>query len=130
MIDADSTPRPEYEPEDAHPRWVAAIMAAMAVFVAVGIVVGLFYRRGDLEAGGASPVTGPDRLFQNGPYSKTGIQRSWDELDRAAAAEPDGYAWIDRRAGTVRIPIDRAIDLVCSEQDPQGRRADPREARP
>jgi hypothetical protein len=38
------------------------------------------------------------------------------ELDRFAAEEAArlaGYSWADREKGTVRIPIDRAIDIVA-----------------
>ncbi len=41
----------------------------------------------------------------------------------AAPSSPDGYGWIDRRAGVVRIPIDRAIDLeVEDDARAEGRR--------
>jgi hypothetical protein len=32
-----------------------------------------------------------------------------------------GYGWVDRKAGVVRIPIDRAIDLVARRGVPRGK---------
>jgi hypothetical protein len=59
---------------------------------------------------------GDDELFQHGAQASTDIERSWQEIDRASSVGADGYAWIDRSAGIVQIPISRAIDLVCAEQ--------------
>ena len=36
--------------------------------------------------------------------------REYRALERRAL---DGYAWVDRKAGRVRIPIERAIDLIA-----------------
>ena len=50
---------------------------------------------------------------------------------RADCARPrttalDGYGWVDRKAGVVRIPIDRAIDLVAERACPRARGREPR----
>ena len=47
---------------------------------------------------------------------KTDIEAAWTSVDPNATTAPDGYGWIDRRAGIVRVPIERAIDLVCAEE--------------
>jgi hypothetical protein len=45
--------------------------------------------------------------------------RDYDESHRLRDVERralDGYGWVDRKAGTVTIPIERAYDLVLSEE--------------
>ncbi len=32
-----------------------------------------------------------------------------------------GYGWVDRKAGVVRVPIERAMDLVAERGVPQGK---------
>lgn len=34
---------------------------------------------------------------------------------RADAAKADAYAWIDKNAGTVSLPVDRAMELALAE---------------
>lgn len=38
--------------------------------------------------------------------------RAWREAEERALA---GYAWLDRDAGLVRLPVERALDLVLEE---------------
>ncbi len=35
---------------------------------------------------------------------------------RLQAAELEGYRWVDKKAGVVEIPIERAIELIASEE--------------
>ncbi len=50
----------------------------------------------------------------------TGIEPIWKEPDRLARAHLEGYGWVDRAAGVVHIPIDRAMNLVLAEQKSSG----------
>jgi hypothetical protein len=36
-------------------------------------------------------------------------------VESAAAATLTGYAWVDRSAGTARIPIERAMELLAKQ---------------
>jgi hypothetical protein len=36
-------------------------------------------------------------------------------VESAAAARLTGYAWVDRSAGTARIPIERAMELLAKQ---------------
>ncbi len=49
---------------------------------------------------------------------KTPEERKQLLTDKLAAehAAATGYAWIDQKAGTVRLPIDRAIELTLLDQ--------------
>jgi hypothetical protein len=114
MNEDDSFPRPDAENQDAQPRVVAAVAASLLLLVVLGLFGGriAFVHLGPKP--GAS-TRGADELFQHGIIVKTDVDRSWDEIARAAPSG-DAYAWADRDKGTVHVPISRAIDLVCAEQ--------------
>ena len=102
-------PRPGHEDTDAHPRVVVAIAGALALLIAAGLLVG----RGYVRSHGTAPVMVG---FQHGPEARTSVAQAWADYQRDTAAHLAGYGWIDRPAGTVRVPLDRAIDLVCAEE--------------
>jgi hypothetical protein len=52
-------------------------------------------------------------------------QRDLEALRRAEAERLEGYGWVDRKAGVVHIPIERAMDLLSGEDG--GRRLPARE---
>jgi hypothetical protein len=116
MRNPDPLPRPAYEPQDAEPRVIAATAASLAAVVGICIVVAAVIHSGEAGGRGSGPPAGPDSFFQHGPQAGTAVDHSWAEIDLAVHAHLGGYAWVDRRAGIVRVPIDRAIDLVCAEQ--------------
>lgn len=59
-----------------------------------------------LVRGEARPLP-PEPRLQRAPAQDARAQRELDELAL------DAYGWVDRRAGRVRIPIARAIDLLA-----------------
>ena len=42
-------------------------------------------------------------------------RRNRAAVERAAASKLSGYAWVDRSAGTARIPIARAMELLVQQ---------------
>jgi hypothetical protein len=115
MSNPESLPPPRYEAVDAQPRVVVATGAALACIAAVCLVTGAWvFQRGAPTRQLQSPIPAGD--FRDGAYARTSIEQSWADLDRQSRSHAAGYAWVDRGAGIVRIPIERAIDLVCSEQ--------------
>jgi hypothetical protein len=116
MNDEDSLPPPDCEREDAHPAVAAVLAGSLAAIVAVCILGGYLVAG---HAGNRGPgLPGADGIFQNGTHERTDIDRAWDTIHQQAGTVADSYAWIDRPAGIVQIPIDRAIDLVCAGQKP------------
>jgi hypothetical protein len=124
MNDEDPLPRPKYEREDAHPVVPVVLAGSMAVLTAVCLLCGFFIvgRTGNRVSG----FPGPGGIFQHGAEERTDIDRAWDTVNRSGGSVPDTYAWIDRRAGIVQVPIDRAIELVCAEQKPAPAASEPR----
>jgi hypothetical protein len=49
------------------------------------------------------------------PRLQAAPERDLKALRAAEDAQLNGYGWVDRRAGVVRIPIERALELVVSE---------------
>ena len=112
MKEEEILPRPKCEASDADPRVAAILAGSMAAIVAVGLLFGLLLV-GRPEGMGTEADPG---LFQHGPEARTDIEAAWTALGKNAASVPDQYAWVDRRAGVVQVPIGRAIDLVCAEE--------------
>jgi hypothetical protein len=63
----------------------------------------------------ASPVASALPSEPPAPRLETAPALDLRALRAAEDARLDGYGWVDRRAGIVHIPIERAIDLLASE---------------
>ncbi len=102
-----------YEPSDAAPGTVAAMAVSLAAGVALSLVVSAWCYHGGPKAG--APPLGPAGAFMQGPAQRTGIERDWEAIDRETRDRLHSYGWIDRSRGVVRIPIERAMELVEAE---------------
>ena len=116
MSSAAAGSRPTHEDSDARPRVVVLIAAALAALVAAGLLVGWGFAEAGKGAASQPRVSSP---FHGGPEARTDIARAWADYERDTRAHLSGYGWVDRPAGIVRIPIDRAIDLVCEAEAPK-----------
>jgi len=99
-----------YERKDLDPRVIAGTVAALAVFV--GLVIWL---SGLWGHGGGSRE--PSRGWPVGVETQERTEPG-AELARLRAEEDSrlrGYGWVDREHGIVRIPIERAMELLLSE---------------
>jgi hypothetical protein len=115
MNEPESLPMPDYEPKDAK-SWVIAITAASLVaFVGLGVSVAALLHLKVEHEGSIHVRPSPAELFQNGTEAKTSIEISWTDIDSSVRRHLDEYGWIDQRAGIVRIPIGRAMELVADE---------------
>jgi len=119
--------RPGHEDSDARPRFVGLIAGSLMALVAAGLLMGWVF----VEAGeGAASQPRVSSPFQDGPEARSGVDKAWAECERDTRSHLSGYGWVDKPAGIVRIPIDRAIDLVCAAEarkpaSPAGRPAAP-----
>jgi hypothetical protein len=121
---------PGYEGRDANVRWIVRLglgLAVLTLLVVLGmrLLFDFFVSREkarDLPppplAGSRAPYTGP--RLQVAPAVELGEMRAAEE------AILESYGWVDRDAGRVRIPIERAMDLIVErrlparEASPQG----------
>jgi hypothetical protein len=109
----DTAPRPAHEPTDASPRTVGALASVVVVLVALGIGAGVETVRS--LSGGAAHVL-PASEFAQGAGERPDVELAWERCEREGEARLAGYAWVDRRAGTVRIPLERAMVLVAGDE--------------
>jgi hypothetical protein len=109
---------PARERSDASGRTLAVLALGIPLLIAVALVVG---RQLTLAApgGGRAAALGEAGRFQHGPDERTSIAEDWAQLDRVEGERLHGYAWVDRRTGTVRIPIDQAMAQLAAGEGPK-----------
>jgi hypothetical protein len=112
-----------HQEEDNLPRWkvlVALLTTAVigAIFIAAAVSLNAA-RIADLRPSGFFPERwlGPRRPVGRVRQDVFGELRREPTLAERKERELGSYGWVDRDRGVVRIPIDRAMDLV-----EQGRR--------
>lgn len=109
--------------KDASPSAKALTTLSLLSIVGLCLIAAVWVYRhsGRNEADESTTETG-SRL-QNGLEERTGIEEAWKEQDRRVNEHLAGYGWVDRAAGVVHIPIDRAMDLIVAEQKSSGPRS-------
>ena len=126
MADADHV---KYETEDFSPRgirWFTAGLAVLAVMVLVLMAALLWFLSGGRPPG--QGVVTPSVPAPNmSPEPDLQVASSQDYLNMRAAEEAQlhSYGWVDRQAGIVRMPIERAIELL-TERGLSSRKAEDR----
>jgi len=89
---------------------VLSVIAAAVVLVSAGLIATAWWLViPPLPA--ERPVAEPSPL-EHGLFDRA---TGGDDARAAAAHRLDGYGWVDRGAGLVRIPIERAIDAVVAD---------------
>lgn len=126
-LPADQRPTEEpfvgHETRDVNVRgilWLAAATAIGTVLVAAGLW--LLIQRYQAAARRADPQLSP--LFQaEEPPPPPRLQdapiRDYQEFVREQDQHLDTYGWVDRREGVVRIPIERAMEIVATHGPPK-----------
>jgi hypothetical protein len=112
----------DHERTDANAKWVFVVV--LGLFVCGVALHGIL--AGFLRALKHTPATAD--LWEpvprashpaptNAPYPRLQVSPPLDlkTFQAREEAELHGYGWIDRRAGKVRIPIERAMDLVLTQ---------------
>lgn len=107
-----------YERQDLNPRSIALFGAALAVVIGMAVaLITLFQWLAARQYAGRQPPRPPvaaareaaePRLQVNGPAEL----RAMREAEERAL---NGYGWVDREAGIVRIPIDRAMEILAQK---------------
>jgi hypothetical protein len=109
-------PQGRYEKSDASPRgllYFALIMAAILAATALSLI-GLFkyFQKAENPGSyiaapfaGAQPLPPPPRIQPDPGADMQGYRQSQQDLLNT-------YGWIDRQNGVVRMPIDRAMELL------------------
>jgi hypothetical protein len=111
---------PRHERSDVNVRGVlmaaaALVAAAVVIHLALGVQLDALQRARARQLppppplASAAPEAPPEPRLQTSPEEDLAEMRA---MERAAL---DGYGWQDRGAGVVRIPIERAIEVVAGE---------------
>ena len=97
----------------ARPVSLFTIIFLFAVFAAFLLVVRYFYHPATTSAFNAAP----DNISKDLEWRANAANRrlTLKQLREAEAAQSSGYAWIDQKAGVVRLPIERAMELTARE---------------
>ena len=105
-----------YEESDARPSTIFAWLLGLAAVVAAVVwLVGLLFagldqraaRRDESPARApSSPALPPAPRLQSDPAGELAQHRALE------ARRTEEYAWIDRPAGVVRVPVERAMELL------------------
>jgi hypothetical protein len=115
---APEAPRHAHEESDVNIRGIVIFTAALAATVALIIVVTTVILNG-LQARRPKEVRMPASVepIQAPPEPRLQTTPSEDLATMRAREDEilDHYGWIDRSDGVVRIPIERAIDIVARE---------------
>lgn len=111
-----------YERRDMQPRTVGLFGLGLVAFLAIsGLLIAGLFLAFDAWITGREPPP-PPLAAQRRPPPEPRLQPSPGEdmrrLREGFQKVLGSYAWIDREQGIVRIPIDRAMDLVVERGPP------------
>ncbi len=103
-----------HEQSEVSVRLIVVSLAGLAVvtLIVFVLVVGIFRHFYDTDKTGEvlrQGVVPPEPRIEVAPY---------EQLQQLRVREDhilNSYAWVDQKAGTVRVPIDRAIDMLAAK---------------
>jgi hypothetical protein len=108
-------PKPHsYFPRPSGPSVFATFIAIVGCMLALGLVVYLTYIPNRSETVSADMAQVPEDARWK--YSAEGRAERLAQLRAREADTLSSYTWVDQQAGVVRVPVDRAIELVVAEQ--------------
>ena len=109
---------PGYETRDANVRGVfgfLVILSVVLVFTAL-LCWGLFnyFSAGQINRAPASPFAGT-RQLPTGPQLQVNPRQDWLSFRAEQEHSLESYSWENRDDGTVRVPIERAMELLLQK---------------
>jgi hypothetical protein len=90
---------------------IGLVISAIAMYVTIGGLFDLFKRQYP-STSAPSRITTPGRLPSQ-PRLQTNPAYDLQQFRESESAKLNSYGWIDKSAGVLRIPIDRAMDLLA-----------------
>ncbi len=108
---------PGYELRDFRPKNIVLFAVALSAIIVVVLLVSyaLFSSFANIQARSQTPPSPLASTRQPAPGPRLQVDPAKDiqEMRAAEDATLDSYGWVNPKAGIVRIPIDRAIDLLA-----------------
>ncbi len=114
-----------HQSADPHVRAVVIMASSVAALIVVGLVcTGLLFKHfaNEQPVGYRETVPGRpdymrsklDRIFPE-PRLQVSPEKDLTELEAHQSSRLHSYGWVDRKAGLVHIPIERAMDLLLQK---------------
>lgn len=91
---------------------VAAFAGAVVLGLALFGLISFFSAREQRADVPLSPLASPQQL-PPGPRLQVDPSADWQQLRATDEAVLNSYGWVDQPGGAVRIPVDRAMDLLA-----------------
>ena len=116
MVESHSN-KPKFESRDVSVRgvfWFAVGLVASAIVIHFAIA-GLFAHLRDRYPSPDSPsrIAFNAHMIAPAPQLQTNPQADLEKLRAEEESKLNGYSWVDRQTGVVRIPIERAMELIA-----------------
>jgi hypothetical protein len=118
MSEVHSSVTPGHEQSDAHPRPIAVFEVGLLAWIVISaaLMAGLFYyftaREAKRDTGG-SPLA-ETRTVAPGPRLQTTPSGDLEAMRASDEERLNRYGWVSEEQGVVRIPIERAMDIVAA----------------
>jgi len=114
---ADTNSAVRHETRDVNARALALIVlggcvGATLVFLAMAALFGVYRAAEDSADSPPSPLMTPESTRPAEPHLEVDTARSLQALRQAQQERLQSYGWVDRKAETVRVPLERAIDRI------------------
>jgi hypothetical protein len=117
---------PGYETRDASVRGVLGFLGILAIVLILSALVswGMFrhFAARSAQTSAASPFADV-RHLPSGPELQIHPRRDFEELEAEQRESIESYSWENRSTGTVRIPIELAMDLLLKKGLPVAKEA-------
>ena len=111
-------PRPGHEPSDANIRNLIIFGVGLSLLVIAGLLVGgavLHYFVGHQGLGPPASPFENVRTLPPEPHLQVSAPTDLKQYKAAQDEILNNYGWVDQKAGIVRIPIDRAMDILLQK---------------
>lgn len=118
----------ERQHESQEPNLRGLMVAGAIVSVAIALAVGVSLWLVGLFGGFERPLARAEHNPMPQPHLQPHPLSDRQRYDEAQRAKLSGYQWVDRKAGIVRIPIDRAMQVLAQQRGPGA--ASPAAAKP
>jgi hypothetical protein len=117
---ADHESRPGFEARDASARGVtmAGIGLMLLLLFSLAVVAGLFsfFRQRQVSAFGPGPT--PTAIQPPAPRLQVDEAKDLQWVRATQEAQLNSYGWIDKGAGKIHMPIDRAMQIIVEHGVP------------
>jgi hypothetical protein len=111
--------RAGYEPSDLKPGAIALFAVALVIAIGLALVITTLFMnyRALQHSRREAPVPrlAGEREATPGPRLQVDAQNELRQMRAAEDTTLNSYSWVDKDAGIVKIPIDRAMEILAKK---------------